>query len=132
VNLYCNGARVLSVGYNPITGQTKYPLLATPGRDATGDWWAAAAITSHVDAQGNLTSCDVFSIPSHHADPTRDGPSANASPNDTTGLCVDSTANQTPAPYQYSYVNHAFVDHPNLQNGAAGTLPISPADWCKH
>ena len=31
VNVYCNGARVLSVGYNPATGQTQFPLLNTPG-----------------------------------------------------------------------------------------------------
>jgi hypothetical protein len=132
VNLYCNGARVLSVGYNPLTGQTQFPLLTTPGRDVTGDFWTAATVFAHVDGNGNLTSCTVSSIPSHHADPTRDGPTASLPPNDTTGLCVDSTSNQTPAPYQYSYLNHAFIDHPALQNGAAGTLPVSPGDFCKH
>jgi hypothetical protein len=139
VNLYCNGERVLSLGYNPLTNQTSFPLLDKNGKETSGDWWTAAGITTHVDAQGTIT-CTVFSVPSHHADPTRDGPPANPSPNDTTGLCVDATVkpgdtlpgNQTPPPYQYDYVNHAFIDRPSLQNGAAGTVPINPADWCKH
>src|SRR5208337_2707418 len=45
VNLYCNGERVLSAGYDPVTGQTKNPLLNKPGQDATGDYWEVGTIT---------------------------------------------------------------------------------------
>jgi hypothetical protein len=131
VNLYCNGARVLSAGYNPLTGQTSYPLLNKPGGEVSGDWWTVATIKAHVTA-GVLTSCDVASVPSHHADPTRDGPSPSAPPNDTTGLCVESTANATPGVYQYNYVDHRFIDHATLQNGPAGSRPVNIGDWCKH
>jgi hypothetical protein len=131
VNLYCNGERVLSAGYNPVTGQTAFPLLKTQGADSTGDEWTVATIKAHVSG-GQLTSCDVATVPSHHADPTRDGPAAAPAPNDTTGICVDSTANATPAPNQYSYKDHAFIDHTALQGAPNGTLPGSAAAWCKH
>src|SRR5205085_1751031 len=58
VNLYCNGARVLSIGYNPATGQTSFPVLNKAGMDSTGDFWTAALITAHLDG-GQLASCDV-------------------------------------------------------------------------
>jgi hypothetical protein len=131
VNIYCNGVRVLSAGYNPVTGQTGFPVLSKAGQDATGDFWTAATVKAHVSA-GQLTTCDVATIPSHHADPNRDGPAAQAPPNDTTGLCVDSTANTTPAPNQYNYVDHRFIDHAALQGGTNGGTPATPAGWCKH
>jgi hypothetical protein len=132
VNLYCNGERVLSAGYNPLTGQTQYPLLNVAGAATTGDWWTAAIVKAKVDTQGTLTACNVAIVPSHHTDPTRDGPSANPAPNDTAGACVDSTANLTPSPYQFSYTNHQFVENATLQGSAAGSLPASVAGWCKH
>jgi hypothetical protein len=119
VNIYCNGERVLSSGYNPVTAQA-FPVLITPGTELTGDWWTVATVRTHV-AGGQITSCDVAAVPPHHADPTRDG-----------SLCVDSTANATPAPYKYNYVNHQFIDHAALQGGTAGGQPTLPAAWCKH
>jgi hypothetical protein len=122
VNLYCNGERVLSVGYNPITGQTFPVLNSTAGTDSTGDFWMVGTIKTHVTG-GTLTACDVATIPSHNPDPTRDGPGGSQ-------LCVESKANgSTPA---YSYANHNFVDHTALQGVANGSNPTLPAQFCKH
>lgn len=128
VNVYCNGRRVLSVGYNPATMQ-QWPLLRTPGADDSGDFWTAALVKANVTA-GNLTSCDVTPIPSRHADPTRDGPVAM--PGAGTGACVDSLMNQTPAPNQFSFTSRRFIDNATTQGGAVGTMPMMPTQWCKH
>jgi hypothetical protein len=128
VNLYCNGSRVLSIGYNPAVGQTAFPLLTVAGADDTGDFWTAAQVTAHLDG-GQLVACDVATVPSHHADPTRDGPSMNGAGND---LCVDSTANLTPGANQYSYATHRFVDPGSAQGLTAGSQPMTAAQWCKH
>ena len=125
VNIYCNGERVLSAGYNPVTGQTSFPVLLDPGGESTGDWWTVATVKAHVTG-GQLTSCDVATLPAHYADPTRDGPGASS------GVCVDSRNNATPAPNKYSYANHQFIDHVALQGGANGGTPTLPTDWCKH
>jgi hypothetical protein len=125
VDLYCNGERVLSVGYNPVTGQTAFPLLNNPGDDSTGDVWSVGTIKAHVSG-GQVTSCDVVTVPSHHADQTRDGvtsPTTNGNQ-----LCVDSTGSGAPTPYK----NHDFVEPTAVQTGAAGSLPTSAAGFCKH
>jgi hypothetical protein len=127
VNLYCNGERILSVGYDPVTGQTSNPLLNTPGGDSSGDYWAVATIKAHVSG-GQLASCDVATVPSHHADQTRDG---MTTPN-TAGnqLCVDSTmSNANPA---FPYMNHAFIENTPLQPGNQGDIPATAAGFCKH
>jgi hypothetical protein len=126
VNLYCNGQRVLSVGYNPATGQTQFPQLKVAGDDSTGDLWTAAVITSHLDG-GALSNCDVETVPSHHADPSRDGMGAAAGGN---AICVDSKTNMSnPA---FSYTSHRFVDANSPQGIAAGSKPTTAAQFCKH
>lgn len=117
VNLYCNGERVLSVGYNPATGQTSFPLLNTAGRATSGDFWTVATIKANV-AGGNITSCDITPIPSRVANPTRDGP-ANAGGTGN-GICVDHT-----------YLNKRFVESA-LQGAAVGSQPSMANQWCKH
>jgi hypothetical protein len=120
VNLYCNGVRVVSVGYNPVTGQTSFPLLNNGGYDSTGDYWIVGTIKTHV-TNGQITSCDVAPIPSHNPDPVRDG---------ATQVCVESTLNgSTPS---YKYTDHSFVEHTALQGVANGSIPTQPAQWCKH
>jgi hypothetical protein len=127
VNLYCNGERVLSVGYNPLTGQTAFPLLNVSGGDYTGDYWSVATITTHVSG-GQLTSCDVATVPSHHADQTRDGRTTPTSAGNQ--LCVDSTmSNANPA---FSYATHAFIENQALQGGRNGGIPTTAAGFCKH
>jgi hypothetical protein len=119
VNIYCNGERVLSAGYNPVTGQS-FPVLNHPGQETTGDWWTVATVRTHVTG-GSITSCDIATIPVHHADPTRDGT-----------MCVDSVMNKTPAPNHFNYTNHSFIENSALQGGTNGGQPASPAGWCKH
>lgn len=127
VNLYCNGQRVLSVGYNPATGQTQFPLLRTGGMDTTGDFWTAAVITARVSGT-SLTSCDVETVPSHHADATRDGP--GATPDAGTDICVDSRTNMSTPPFNYT--SHRFVDTGSAQGLVQGTQPATAAQFCKH
>ncbi|MDP9150923.1 MAG: hypothetical protein M3O36_13415 [Myxococcota bacterium] len=127
VNLYCNGERVLSAGYNPLTGQTRNPLLINPGTSYSGDFWEVGQVTAHV-AGGQLTSCDVVTVPSHHADPMRDGPGTMASSGNQ--ICVDSqSSHATPA---YNYRSHDFVENQPLQGGTNGALPVTAGAFCKH
>ncbi|MFT3707390.1 MAG: hypothetical protein QM817_06950 [Archangium sp.] len=118
VNLYCNGARVVSVGYNPATGQTSFPLLNTPGSDTSGDFWTVATIKANVTG-GNLTSCDVVTVPSRMANAMRDGPPVmGQSGND---ICVD-----------HAYASKNFVDNGTGQGLTQGAQPTTAAQWCKH
>jgi hypothetical protein len=91
-----------------------FPLLDTPGADTNGDFWTVAIIQANV-AQGLLTSCDVVTIPSRVANPTRDGPG-----NPGSALCVD-----------HGYSSKAFAENPS-QGVAPGSQPMLPTQWCKH
>jgi len=123
VDLYCDGQRLLSAGYNPATGQTAFPDLRISGSDSSGDFWNVATVTAHVSGSHVLT-CDIGSVPAHHADPTRDGT------NPGSFLCVESTTNQsTPA---FSYTTHAYVESGSQQGLPAGSIPGTAAQWCKH
>jgi len=127
VNLYCNGQRVLSVGYNPATGQTSFPVLRNAGQDLSGDFWNVAIITANVTG-GMLTSCNVETIPSHHADQTRDGVTMNNAGN---GICVESRMNMSVP--MFNYTSHRFVDMGSQQVGLTqGSQPVNAADFCKH
>ncbi len=136
VNLYCNGRRVLSAGYNPATGDTQFPVLRTGGtgltlgeQEVTGDFWTVATIKANVTG-GQLTSCDVTPVNSRHADPTRDGPAATVGgPN---GVCIDSRTNASPAPNQFNATSRRFVDNAAGQGIALGAQPATAAQWCKH
>jgi hypothetical protein len=116
VNLYCNGERVISVGYNPATGSA-FPVLNTAGGDTTGDFWTVATIKAHV-TNNQLTGCDVSTVPSRHADPVRDG---MAGANGGAPICVD-----------HGYASKNFVDNGTGQVVPSGTIPTTPAQWCKH
>ncbi len=127
VNLYCNGQRVISVGFNPVTGQTQNPLLNTPGQDSTGDFWEVGTITTHVSG-GQVTSCDVQTVPSHHADQVRDGvTSPNTNGN---GTCVDSITSNANPPYDYT--SHVYIENQPLQGGVNGGIPTTIGGFCKH
>ena len=45
---------------------------------------------------------------------------------------VDSTANQSPTPFNYNYASHKFADPGSKQGIAPGSQPANPAQWCKH
>ena len=79
VNIYCNGERILSTGYNPVTSNN-FPVLLTQGQDTDGDMWKVGLVTTHV-TNGKL-SCDVHPTPSVKPHPARDG---------STAYCVDNT-----------------------------------------
>ena len=126
VDIYCNGQRVISAGYNPATGQTSFPLLNTGGQDSSGDYWAAVTITAHV-AGGQLTACDVAIVPSHHTDPTRDGPVAGGG---VGPLCVESVNNASSP--SFSYNTHEFAESGSAQGLSSGAIPATNPQWCKH
>lgn len=111
VNLYCNGQRVLSAGYNPATGQTAFPLMNTPGQTGSGDFWNVATIKANVSGS-TLSSCTVTTLPSRVANTTRDG---------STNICVD-----------HAYANHNFIESGTGQGGTVGGQPSSATQWCKH
>ena len=80
VNVYCDGARVLSAGYDPVAGTT-FPQLGTSGGDSSGDMWKVALITTQVTGAG--LNCNVVPAQSTVPSPTLDG---------TTAYCVDDSA----------------------------------------
>ncbi len=82
-------------------------------------------MTAHV-ARGQLTSCDVVTVPSHHVDPVRDGPAMTSG----NQICVDSQSSHAIPPYNYG--SHDFVENQPLQGGANGALPITAGAFCKH
>jgi hypothetical protein len=126
VNLYCNGERVLSAGYDPVA-QTTNPLLTIPGADMTGDYWEVGTITVHAGDAGEI-ACDVATVPSNHADQLRDGVTSPTTAGNQ--LCVDSTMSQANPPYDYT--SHAFLEHQPLQGGTDGGIPGSAPGFCKH
>jgi len=79
VNVYCNGERVLSTGFNPITGNN-FPVMNTSGGDSSGDFWKVAFITANL--QNGKVNCDVVPTQSQHANPALDGSNA---------YCVDNS-----------------------------------------
>ncbi len=83
VNLYCNGERVLSTGYDPISGND-WPKLLTPGQGTSGDMWKVALVNAHLT--GGVLSCDVAPTGSLAPHPTTDN---------STSYCVDNTSNDT-------------------------------------
>ncbi len=80
VNVYCNGERVLSTGYSPVTG-IDFPKLTTAGDDTTGDMWKVTLITAQV--KNGVLSCDVKPTASQNPHAALDGNSA---------YCVDTTS----------------------------------------
>ncbi len=77
VNVYCDGARVLSTGYDPIAGN-QFPQLAQSGGDSNGDMWKVGLVTTKLVA--GALSCDVVPAPSRVPHLSRDG---------STSYCVD-------------------------------------------
>ena len=81
-DVYCDGARILAAGYDPIAGND-FPQLVTPGQTGPdsgegGDMWKVGLVTTSVS--GGVLTCNVVPTPSKVPDPTRDG---------STAYCVD-------------------------------------------
>ncbi len=116
VNIYCNGARVVSAGYNPLTtgSASTGPLLVTPGSDQSGDIWEVATVKWDT---ANPQGCDVTTVPSVNPDPVRDGTGNKA-------VCVDSASTKNPKAV-VPYMSHEFIE-------ATGGIPTTAAGFCKH
>ncbi len=75
VNIYCDGVRILSAGYDPtVLPVNPFPALLTQGGDTSGDMWKVGIVTTHVTGAGLV--CDVVTTQSTNPDPERDGSSA--------------------------------------------------------
>jgi len=122
VNIYCNGQRVLSSGYNPVAGQNAFPAFRSAGRDDSGDFWTVATVTAHVQS-GTLTTCDVAPVSARTADPASDGAAGSK-----TAYCVDSAFSAA----KFDYTSHAFINAGSGQTGTPGGVPASVDQWCKH
>ncbi len=90
-DVYCNGARILAAGYDPLPNASGlitsyYPGLITPGEDGAqgegGDMWKVALVTTSIGDDGTL-NCTVVPTQSMTPDTMRDG---------TTAYCVDNAA----------------------------------------
>ncbi len=114
-NVYCNGERVASVGFNPATG-TNAPTLLKSGGDSTGDMWTVGTVTARVNPQGTITGCAFESVPSRRPSRDRDG---------TAAYCVDTTVDG-------GYRTHHFVEDGTGQGLPAGSQPQTRGQWCKH
>jgi hypothetical protein len=89
VNVYCDGERILSAGYDPVAG-INYPQLATPGADDSGDMWKVALVTTTL--MGTTLRCTVAPTQSTAANTTLDG---------TTAYCVDDSTLNGAAAEEY-------------------------------
>jgi hypothetical protein len=79
VNIYCNGERVFSAGFDPVSGNA-FPVMRNAGMDTDGDMWKVALVTIRgVGAMGGI-QCDVAPIPSQRPDLSTDG---------TAAYCID-------------------------------------------
>jgi hypothetical protein len=107
VNIYCDGARILSAGYDPTTPGAVYPQLITPGQDTTGDMWKVALVTTSVT--GGALTCNVAPTQSTTPDAQRDG---------STAYCVDNASLQGANSQKY------------LTNG--GGVPATANSLCYH
>jgi hypothetical protein len=119
INVYCNGERVLSVGYDPNTNPA-FPVMLQSGPengqevpDDGGDFWEAATIVAHV-ANGQLTSCDV--APVHSATP-------KANKDGSVNYCIDTNPENTNPP-------PADDEHWNFI--ASGQYPSASDPLCWH
>jgi hypothetical protein len=79
VNIYCDGVRIMTTGYDPTTGND-FPQLRTAGQDMSGDMWKVGLVTTHVTPSG--LSCDAQPTQSQNPHAMTDGSSS---------YCVDNT-----------------------------------------
>ncbi len=78
VNIYCNGERRLSLGYDP--GVQAFPELTESGAEAGGDFWEVATVKAVVDGAGQLTDCQIDPVHSATPKSVKDG---------SNDVCVD-------------------------------------------
>jgi hypothetical protein len=106
VNIYCDGERIFTAGYDPVAGN-EFPALVKAGGDTMGDMWKVGLVTTAVS--GTTLTCNVSPTPSVTPDPTRDG---------STSYCVDNYANNTA--------------NSQIQLTKAGPAPTAASQLCFH
>ena len=79
INVYCNGQRIVSAGFNPLTG-SNFPVLRDDGAN-DGDFWKFGLV--RVTGSGANITCDVTTTKSVTPIPNKDG---------STSFCVDKNA----------------------------------------
>jgi len=79
INVYCNGQRIVSAGYNPLNG-SNFPVLRESGGD-NGDFWKFGLVK--VTGSGANIACDVTTTKSVTPIGNKDG---------STSFCVDKGA----------------------------------------
>jgi hypothetical protein len=82
INIYCNGQRVVSAGYNPLTG-SNFPVLRDSGAN-DGDFWKFGLVK--VNGSGANITCDVTTTKSTTPIANKDG---------STSYCVDKNASNS-------------------------------------
>ncbi len=70
VNVYCNGNRVLSSGYDPTQPGPYFPALVANGADSSGSLWSAAIVQWTGDP---ANPCQILPVPSQTPNPSTDG-----------------------------------------------------------
>ncbi len=73
INIYCNGERVMSAGYEPSQPEPHFPALTKSGGSSSGSMWEAA----YIRWDGGDTPCRVDGIPSTNPYPNADGSVSN-------------------------------------------------------
>jgi len=106
VTIYCDGARVLSAGYDPVAGN-EFPQLVNAGGDTMGDMWKVGLVTTQVS--GGVVTCNVVPTPSRVPDLPMDGSAA---------YCVDD--------YDLNGANSQILLTPS------GAEPRTANDLCFH
>lgn len=119
INLYCNGQRRLSVGYDPINNPN-FPVLLQSGPtgpneapDFGGDLWVAATVQAVVQ-NGQLVDCKVNPVPSSVYKPNKDG---------SIDYCVDTNPENASTP---------ATDDRHWNFTASGGYPSPSDSLCWH
>lgn len=112
VNIYCNGERRLSLGYDPNTN-SNFPVLKESGGASGGDFWQAAIVEAVVDGGGNLTDCIISPVASAAPKADKDG---------STSMCVDTDPQNDSS--QTGISNWLFTP--------GGGYPANAEDLCWH
>ena len=112
INIYCNGERRLSLGYDPTTGQD-FPKMKVSGADSGGDFWEATVVEALVDGGGVLTDCVVTPINSMNPKSGKDGSS---------DYCVDTDPQN----------NSSQTGGTNWLFAPGGGYPANADDFCWH
>ncbi|MBI5537391.1 MAG: hypothetical protein HY898_32005 [Deltaproteobacteria bacterium] len=110
INIYCNGERKLSAGYDPANPPPYFPALIEGGADWGGSLWEAAVVTWKGDP---ADPCQIDPIPSKTPNPQSDGTNQN---------CVENGPenNGTGQPTDLWLFS------------ASGAYPTTPASVCWH